>query len=98
MIKDEKIEIGLKISGRVVTLNIQPEMEPYFREAGSLINHRLDYFSKRYPAGEMNILDYLIIIALEGLVESQKSQDKYIVLQQTLNTKLDNLEQRISLK
>ncbi len=98
MVKDNKIEIGLKVSGRVVTLNIQPEMEPYFRDAGSLINQRLDYFSKTYPAGDLSLLDYLIIIALEGLVESQKSQDKYLVLQQTLNSRLDNLEQRISLK
>ncbi|CAH0995474.1 hypothetical protein EMA8858_01597 [Emticicia aquatica] len=97
MVELEKIEIGLKVLSRVVTLKIQPEMEPYFRKAALLVNHRLDSFTKRHSGGEMDSWDFLITIAIEGMVESQKNQDKYKLLQQSLKTRLDEIDQRLSL-
>ncbi len=97
MVVNEKIEIGLKVLSRVVTLKVQPEMEPYFRKAASLINRRLDSFSKSHSGGEMDSLDFLITVAIEGMVESQKNQDKYNLLQQSLKTRLDDIEQRLTL-
>lgn len=96
MVENNKIEIGLKVLSRVVTLMVQPEMEPYFRKAASLVNHRLDSFTKSHSGGEMDSWDFLITVAIEGMVESQKNQDKYKLLQQSLNTRLDDIEHRLS--
>ncbi len=97
MAESKKIEIGLKVLSRVITLMIQPEMEPYFRKAALLVNHRLDTFTKSYSGGEMDSWDFLITIAIEGMVESQKNQDKYQLLQQSIKTRLDDIDQRLSL-
>ncbi|GGD58667.1 hypothetical protein GCM10011514_23360 [Emticicia aquatilis] len=97
MAESDKIEIGLKVLSRVVTLKVQPEMEPYFRKAAHLVNRRLDTFTKNYSGGEMDSWDFLITIAIEGMVESQKNQDKYKLLQQSLKTRLEDIEQRLSL-
>ncbi len=93
----EKIEIGLKIMNRVITLLIQPEVEPYFRKAGSLINQRINKFTQDHSGGEMDNVDFLITVAVEGMVESQKNQDKYKLLQQSLEERLNDLDNRISL-
>jgi cell division protein ZapA (FtsZ GTPase activity inhibitor) len=97
MAESEKLEIGLKVMSRVVTLRIQPEMEPYFRKASQFINQRIDSFTKNHSGGEMDSWDYLITVAIEGLVESQKNQDKYKLLQQSLEKRLDELDNRLTL-
>lgn len=97
MVKSEKIEIGLKVMNHVVTLMIQPEVEPYFRKAANLVNQRLDLFTKSHKGGEMDSTDFLITIAIEGMVESQKNQDKYRLLQQSLDKRLNDLNNRLAL-
>ncbi|AFK04953.1 hypothetical protein Emtol_3827 [Emticicia oligotrophica DSM 17448] len=97
MAESEKIEIALKVSSRVITLMIHPEMEPYFRKAANLVNRRIDTFTKNFSGGEMDTWDFLITVAIEGMVESQKNQDKYKLLQQSLNSRLDDIEQRFTL-
>ncbi len=97
MVESEKLEIGMKVAGRVNMLKIQPEMEPYYRKAASLINQRIDLFSKNHSGGEMDIWDFVIITAIEGMVESQKNQDKYKLLQQSLDTRLNDLDNRLAL-
>jgi cell division protein ZapA (FtsZ GTPase activity inhibitor) len=97
MAESEKLEIGLKVMSRVVTLRIQPEMEPYFRKASQFINQRIASFTKNHSGGEMDSWDFLITVAIEGLVESQKNQDKYKLLQQSLEKRLDDLDNRLTL-
>jgi cell division protein ZapA (FtsZ GTPase activity inhibitor) len=96
-VESEKLEIGLKVAGRVIALLIPPEMEPYFRKAASLINQRVDSFSKDHSGGEMDVLDFVITVAVEGMVESQKNQDKYKLLQQSLDKRLNDLDNRLAL-
>jgi cell division protein ZapA (FtsZ GTPase activity inhibitor) len=96
-VESEKLEIGLKVAGRVIALLIQPEMEPYFRKAASLINQRVDSFSKNHSGGEMDVWDFVITVAVEGMVESQKNQDKYKLLQQSLDKRLNELDSRLAL-
>ena len=97
MVKSEKLEIGLKVMNHVVTLMVQPEMEPYFRKAANIVNQRLDLFTKSHKGGEMDSTDFLITVAVEGMVESQKNQDKYKLLQHSLEQKLNELDNRLSL-
>lgn len=97
MVESKKLEIGLKVMSRVVTLRIQPEMEPYFRKAAQFINQRIDSFTKDHSGGEMDSWDFLITVAIEGMVESQKNQDKYKLLQQSLDKRLNELDNRIAL-
>ena len=97
MVDSKKLEIGLKVMSRVVTLRIQPEMEPYFRNAAHLINQRIDSFSKDHSGGEMDVWDFVITVAVEGMVESQKNQDKYKLLQQSLEDRLNDFENRLTL-
>jgi cell division protein ZapA (FtsZ GTPase activity inhibitor) len=96
MVESEKLEIGLKVMSRVITLRIQPEMEPYFRKASHFINQRIDSFTKNHSGGEMDSWDFLITVAIEGLVESQKNQDKYKLLQQSLEKRLDDFDNRLT--
>lgn len=97
MAESEKLEIGLKVMSRVITLRIQPEMEPYFRKAASLVNQRINSFTRDHSGGEMDSWDFLITVAIEGMVESQKNQDKYKLLQQSLNNRLNDLDNRLTL-
>lgn len=97
MAEAEKIEIGLKVSNRVITLKVNPEMEPYFRKAAIVINRRLDTFSKSHSGGEMDSMDFYLTVAIEGMVESQKNQDKYKLLQHSLKQRLDDIDQRLTL-
>ncbi len=96
-VESVRIEIGFKVAGRVITLLIHPEMEPYFRNAAHLINQRIDSFSKDHSGGEMDVWDFVITVAVEGMVESQKNQDKYKLLQQSLEDRLNDLENRLAL-
>lgn len=97
MAESEKLEIGLKVMSRVITLRIQPEMEPYFRKAANLVNQRINSFTKDHSGGEMDSWDFLITVAIEGMVESQKNQDKYKLLQQSLDKRLNDLDNRLTL-
>lgn len=97
MAESEKLEIGLKVMSRVITLRIQPEMEPYFRKAATLVNQRINSFTKNHSGGEMDSWDFLITVAIEGMVESQKNQDKYRLLQQSLDKRLSDLDNRLTL-
>jgi hypothetical protein len=97
IVESEKLEIGLKVMSRVITLKIQPEMEPYFRNAAQFINQRIDLFTKDHSGGEMDSWDFLITVAIEGLVASQKNEDKYKILQQSLDQRLNDLDNRIAL-
>ncbi|WP_435355624.1 cell division protein ZapA [Emticicia sp. SJ17W-69] len=97
MAESEKLEIGLKVMSRVITLRIQPEMEPYFRKAATLVNQRINSFTKNHSGGEMDSWDFLITVAIEGMVESQKNQDKYRLLQQSLDKRLNDLDNRLTL-
>jgi hypothetical protein len=36
-------------------------------------------------------------VAIEGMVESQKNQDKYKLLQHSLKQRLDDIDQRLTL-
>ena len=96
-VESVRIEIGFKVAGRVITLLISPEMEPYFRKAANLINQRIDSFSKVHSGGKMDVWDFLITVAVEGMVESQKNQDKYKLLQQSLEDRLNDFENRLTL-
>ncbi|RYU95810.1 cell division protein ZapA [Emticicia agri] len=97
MADSEKIEINLRVLQRVVTLKIQPELEPYFRNAGNFVNQRLNFYMKKNEEGDMDFLDFLIIVAIEGVVENQKNQDKYLLLQQDLDKRLEDLSNRLTL-
>lgn len=97
MADTEKIEINLRVLQRVVTLKIQPELEPYFRNAATFVNQRLNFYMKKNEEGEMDFLDFLIIVAIEGVVENQKNQDKYLLLQQDLDKRLEDLSNRLTL-
>jgi len=87
----------LKVLQRVVTLKIQPELEPYFRNAATFVNQRLDFYTRNTSGGEMDFIDFLIIVAIEGIVEKQKNQDKYHLLQKALDTRLEDLNNRLAL-
>ncbi|GAB3511141.1 cell division protein ZapA [Emticicia fontis] len=97
MADSEKIEINLRVLQRVVTLKIQPELEPYFRNAATFVNQRLNFYMKKNGEGDMDFLDFLIIVAIEGVVENQKNQDKYLLLQQDLDKRLEDLSNRLTL-
>ncbi|RFS13809.1 cell division protein ZapA [Emticicia sp. C21] len=97
MADSEKIEINLRVLQRVVTLKIQPELEPYFRNAATFVNQRLNFYMKKNEEGDMDFLDFLIIVAIEGVVENQKNQDKYLLLQQDLDKRLEDLSNRLTL-
>lgn len=97
MADGEKIEINLRVLQRVVTLKIQPELEPYFRKAALFVNQRLNFYMKKNEEGDMDFLDFLIIVAIEGVVENQKNQDKYHLLQQDLDKRLEDLSKRLTL-
>ncbi|UTA69856.1 cell division protein ZapA [Emticicia sp. 21SJ11W-3] len=97
MADNEKIEINLTVLRRVVTLKVQPELEPYFREANALVNQRLSFYINNNKDAVMDFLDFLIIIAIEGIVENQKNQDKYLLLQEELDKRLEELSNRLSL-
>jgi cell division protein ZapA (FtsZ GTPase activity inhibitor) len=97
MADSEKIEINLRVLQRVVTLKIQPELEPYFRNAATFVNQRLNFYMKKNEEGDMDFLDFLIIVAIEGVVENQKSQDKYLLLQEDLDKRLEDLSNRLTL-
>ena len=97
MADSEKIEINLRVLQRVVTLKVQPELEPYFRNAATFVNQRLNFYMKKNEEGDMDILDFLIIVAIEGVVENQKNQDKYLLLQQDLDKRLEDLSNRLTL-
>lgn len=95
MAKSEKIEIHLKVQQQIVSLKIQPELEPYFRKAAAFVNQRLTLYMTK--ESDMDIKELLIIVAIEGLVESQKFEDKYTLLQQDLNKRLEDLSNRLTL-
>ncbi|PLK43001.1 cell division protein ZapA [Emticicia sp. TH156] len=97
MADNEKIEINLTVLRRVVTLKVQPELEPYFRKANALVNQRLSFYINNNKDAMMDFLDFLIIIAIEGIVENQKNQDKYLLLQEDLDKRLEELSNRLSL-
>jgi len=97
MADNEKIEINLRVLQRVVTLKIQPELEPYFRNAAAFVNQRLNFYMKNNKDVVMDFLDFLIIVAIEGIVENQKNQDKYNLLQQDLDKRLEDLSNRLTL-
>ena len=97
MADSEKIEINLRVLQRVVTLKVQPELEPYFRNAATFVNQRLNFYMKKNEEGDMDFLDFLIIVAIEGVVENQKNQDKYLLLQQDLDKRLEDLSNRLTL-
>ncbi|WP_259014808.1 cell division protein ZapA [Emticicia fluvialis] len=97
MADNEKIEINLTVLRRVVTLKVQPELEPYFRKANDLVNQRLSFYINNNKDAMMDFLDFLIIIAIEGIVENQKNQDKYLLLQEDLDKRLEELSNRLSL-
>lgn len=97
MADNEKIEINLRVLQRVVTLKIQPELEPYFRKAAAFVNQRLNFYMKNNKDVVMDFLDFLIIVAIEGIVENQKNQDKYNLLQKDLDKRLEDLSNRLTL-
>jgi len=95
MANSEKIEIHLKVHQKVVSLKVQPEFEPYFRKAASFVNQRLTLYMTQN--NDLDLKELLIIVAIEGLVDSQKFEDKYLMLQQDLNKRLDDLNNRLTL-
>ena len=62
-----------------------------------LLTKALIFIWKKNEEGDMDFLDFLIIVAIEGVVENQKNQDKYLLLQQDLDKRLEDLSNRLTL-
>lgn len=69
---DKKIRISIPVGEGRYPMHIDPKDEPLFREAGRIINRRLNAYRTRFRTADLTAEDILAMTAIDLVVEAQR--------------------------
>ena len=90
----EKLSIRIKISDREYPMKVDPEDEENIRKAGKIINERLKAYREKFGIDDKQ--DLLAMVAFDSTVERLKTEGKSHQLDDSIEQKLESLNQIIS--
>ena len=90
----EKLSIRLKIADREYPMKVDPEEEEKVRNAGKIINERIKSYREQFGIDDKQ--DLLAMVAFDSFVEKLRSEKELEVTDNSVQEKVDHLNQLIS--
>lgn len=95
----DKLHITLTLDAHRVPLDIEPERESIYREAGAMLNHRYQFYQRRMPQASAEQL--WVYVALESAVNlqsdaRQKNLEPILKKMEDLNLEIEEKLKNIS--
>jgi cell division protein ZapA len=90
---EELLPVNIQIADRKIGLTTPPEEEKYLRDAGTLIQERIDFYR---TLGFRDTQEVLARIALDALVARLKGDEQLRRMQELVFDKVTQLNQTVS--